>query len=48
MDKKYDLILALQKELGSVRKLPEDIVYVKNALAILSAEREKQKKKEKK
>jgi hypothetical protein len=31
-----DLILSLQKELGSIRGLPADMQYVKNAMAILS------------
>lgn len=37
-----DLILALQKELGSVRGLPADMQYVKNAMAILSEARKQQ------
>lgn len=37
-----DIILALQKELGSVRGLPEDMVYVKNALIILKEARKDQ------
>jgi hypothetical protein len=35
-------ILALQKELGSVRGLPEDMQYVRNAMIILGEARKEQ------